>query len=127
MYRVAAAVWLLGWALFSVPWSSFTTRPQVVHVDLVPFQNARRADQLRNFLYYVPAGAIGVGLGLSPVMTIVSAGALSGAAETLQVFSTGRFPSATDLALNTAGALVGVAMIKVARRRRSRDAAFSEP
>ena len=120
-------MWLLGWALFSVPWSSFTTRPQAGHVDLVPFQDQRRADQLRNFLYYVPAGAIGVGLGLSPVVTVVSASALSGAAETLQVFSRGRFPSATDLALNTAGAVVGVAMIKVARRRRSRDAAFSEP
>ena len=118
MYRVAAAVWLLGWAMFSVPWSSFTTRPQG-QVDLVPFQKARRADQLRNFLYYVPVGAIGVGLGFGPVMTVAGASALSGIAETTQIFSSGRFPSATDLALNTGGALVGVGLAVLLRSRRA--------
>jgi VanZ family protein len=116
MYRVAAAAWLFGWALFSVPWSSFTARPQVGHVDPPPFQKARRADQLRNFLYYVPAGAIGLGLGLGPVTTVVAASALSGIAETSQMFSRRRFPSATDLALNTAGALTGVGMALIGRR-----------
>jgi VanZ family protein len=119
MYRVAAAVWLLGWAMFSVPWSSFTSRPHVEQVNLVPFQKARRADQLRNFIYYVPAGAIGVGLGLGPVVTVAGASALSAVAETSQIFSRGRFPSATDLALNTAGALVGVGMAMLVRSRRS--------
>ena len=117
MYRVAAVVWLLGWAMFSVPWSSFTPRPQVGQVDLHLFQN-RRADQLRNFLYYVPGGVIGAGLGLGVVGTVVSAAAFSGVAETLQLFSTRRVASATDLTLNTAGAIVGVGLALLVRLRR---------
>lgn len=125
MYRVLAALWLLGWAMFSVPWSSFTPRPQVAQVDLHLFQN-RRADQLRNFLYYVPAGVIGLGLGLSTAGAVASAATLSGVAEALQLFSTRRVASATDLMLNAAGALVGVGLVMLLRR--SRDAtAFSEP
>jgi VanZ family protein len=108
--------------MFSMPWSSFTTRPQVNQVDLELFRTARR-DNLRNFLYYVPAGVIGVGLGLGAAATVTSAAALSGVAETLQIFSTSRVASATDLALNTAGTLVGVALTVLLRSRRSRRAA----
>ena len=118
-------MWLLGWAMFSMPWSSFTPRPQVNQVDAHLFQN-RRADQLRNFLYYVPAGVIGLGLGLGTGGTTASAAVLSGVAETLQVFSTTRVASATDLTLNTAGALVGVGLALLLRRTR-RATAFGEP
>jgi glycopeptide antibiotics resistance protein len=117
MYRTLAFVWLVGWALFSVPWSSFTTRPQVRQVNLIPFHNVRRADQIRNFLYYVPAGAIGVGLGLGPVAAVAGAAGLSGIAEISQVFSRRRFPSATDLMLNTAGAVAGAAAMMAGVRR----------
>jgi VanZ family protein len=125
MYRVAAALWLLGWAMFSVPWSSFTPRPQVGQVDLHLFQN-RRADQLRNFLYYVPAGVIGLGLGLGTGGTIASAAALSGVAETVQIFSTSRVASVTDLMLNTAGALVGVGLVVLLRSRRSQGTSSTD-
>jgi len=117
MYRTLAVIWLAGWAAFSIPWSSFTSRPQVEQVSLVPFK-ARRADQIRNFLYYVPAGAIGIGAGLSPLATVAGAAALSGVAEVSQLFSTRRVPSTTDLALNTAGALVGAGFAMLARSRR---------
>jgi hypothetical protein len=117
MYRAAAVLWLMGWAAFSMPWGSFTSHPQMRRVTLRPFQNARPADQVRNFLYYVPAGAIGIGLGLGPVPTVIGASALSATAESTQVFSRRRFPSATDLALNTAGALVGVGLALAARWR----------
>ena len=117
MYRVMAVAWLVGWAVFSVPWSSFTTHPQVEQVNLIPFHKARRADQLRNFLYYLPAGAIGIGLGLGPVSTVAGATMLSAAAEGSQVFSRQRFPSTTDLMLNTAGALVGAGIAMAARSR----------
>ncbi len=117
MYRAMAIVWLLGWAVFSVPWSSFTTQPRVEQVNLIPFQKARRADQIRNFLYYVPAGALGLGIGLSPVATVVAATGLSAVAEASQIFSRRRFPSATDLMLNTAGALVGVGIMLASRAR----------
>ena len=113
-----AVAWLLGWALFSVPWSSFSTRPQAGHINLNPFQKARLADQLRNFLYYVPAGAIGIGLGLGPLATVGGASGLSGIAEASQIFSQRRVPSTTDLMLNTAGALVGAGIAMAARPRR---------
>ena len=119
MYRVLAVAWLVGWAVFSMPWSSFTTRPRIDHVNMVPFQKARRADQLRNFLYYVPAGAIGIGLGFGPVATIGGATVLSAAAEGAQIFSRRRFPSTTDLMLNTAGALVGVGIAMASRSRQT--------
>jgi VanZ family protein len=117
MYRALAILWLLGWAMFSVPWSSFTTRPRMEQINLVPFSNARRADQIRNFVYYLPAGALGIGIGLSPVTVVTAAAGLSAVAEATQVFSAGRFPSATDLMLNTAGALVGAAIALAARAR----------
>ena len=108
---------MAGWAAFSVPWSSFTARPQVEHLSLMPFK-ARRADQIRNFLYYVPAGAIGLGLGFGPAVTVAGASALSATAEASQIFSTRRVPSMLDLALNTAGALVGAGIAMLARPRR---------
>jgi VanZ family protein len=117
MFRGLAIVWLLGWAAFSIPWSSFTARPRVEEINVIPFENARRADQIRNFVYYVPAGAIGIGLGLSPVTTVATAAGLSAVAEATQLFSRRRFPSATDLMLNTAGALVGAAIALAARGR----------
>jgi VanZ family protein len=117
MYRATAIVWLAGWAVFSVPWSSFTTRPHIDQINLIPFRKARPADQIRNFAYYLPAGAIGIGLGLSPVTAVAAATGLSGLAELSQIFSRGRYPSATDLMLNTAGALVGAGLALAARAR----------
>jgi VanZ family protein len=44
------------------------------------------------------------------VTTVATAAGLSAVAEATQIFSRRRFPSATDLMLNTAGALVGAAI-----------------
>lgn len=41
-------------------------------------------------------------------LAVVSAAALSGAIETVQVFAHGRYPTTTDVALNVAGAFLGV-------------------
>ena len=122
-----AVAWLVGWAAFSVPWSSFTSRPEVGQVDLIPFNKARRADQVLNFLYYVPAGALGIGLGFGPVATLAGATGLSAAAEATQIFSRRRFPAATDLMLNSAGALVGAGLAMAARWRRFTAAAAPIP
>jgi glycopeptide antibiotics resistance protein len=116
--RKLLMVWLVGWALFGFPWNGFVGRPQFQHLTLVPFRGARRRDQLLNFLYYVPLGFIGGMLGWPPAVVTGAAVGLSALTEAAQLFSTDRFPSLNDLFLNTAGALVGIALVGFIRARR---------
>ncbi len=118
MTRKLLLVWLVGWAIFGFPWTGFTARPQFQHLSLVPFRRTRRRDQLLNFLYYVPLGLIGGILGWPAAITTGVAAGLSGVTEIAQVFSTDRFPSVTDLLLNTAGAIVGIALVSFLQSRR---------
>jgi VanZ family protein len=106
-------LWLLGWALFGFPWTSFTTTPRFSKSSLVPLRTTRRRDQLLNFFYYVPFGVIGILSGWSLSLTAATAFALSAVTELVQIFSTSRYPSSTDLLLNTAGAIVGIAVTTV--------------
>ena len=115
--RKAAILWLAGWALFSLPIADFRARPKYRHVILEPFKKFRPGDALRNVVYYVPAGIIGLELGLAPLPTVAAAAGLSLAAEASQLFATDRFPSSSDVILNTAGAALGVAWWSERRRR----------
>jgi len=75
-------------------------------------------DVVFNVLLYVPFGYLFARsrLGGSWVVLTCLAGAvvLSCGTELLQVYSHGRFPSATDVAMNIAGAYIG---LRLARRR----------
>src|SRR5687767_1489999 len=115
--RKVAFLWLMGWAFFSLPLTGFRVGPRFRHVNLIPFHRVRPLDAARNFAYYVPAGIIGIELGLPLGPTVAIAAGLSAAAETAQIFSRNRFPSATDLVLNTAGAAVGALYWRRRRRR----------
>jgi VanZ family protein len=115
--RKLLVLWLIGWALFGFPWGSFTSRPRLSRVNTVLFRWGRRRDQLLNFLYYIPFGIIGGLLGWPGAIVPIFAALLSGFTEFLQVFSTDRFPSATDLVLNAAGAVVGIALVTAFRQR----------
>lgn len=106
-------LWLFGWALFGFPWTSFTPTPRLSKASLVPLSKTRRRDQLLNFMYYVPLGAIGILSGWSLPFTAAAAFGLSAVTELVQIFSTTRYPSSTDLILNTAGAIVGIALTTV--------------
>lgn len=106
--RKLLVLWLVGWALFGFPWTTFTARPRFWRVNLMPFRWARKRDHVLNFAYYVPLGIIGVGLGLPSILVAVGATALSVLTEFTQMFSTDRFPSTTDLLLNAAGAVAGI-------------------
>jgi VanZ family protein len=115
-------LWLLGWALFGLPWTSFTLQPHLYRISLVPFRRTRRRDQFLNFVYYVPLGVIGVLMGWAPGAVAALAASLSGLTEALQIFSTDRIPSTTDLLLNTAGAVLGISVL-ILLRPASRSAA----
>jgi glycopeptide antibiotics resistance protein len=108
--RKLLVLWLVGWAIFGFPWTTFTARPRFWRVNLTPFRWARKRDHVLNFAYYVPLGVIGVGLGLPSILVAAGAAALSVLTEFAQIFSTDRFPSTTDLLLNTAGAVAGIAL-----------------
>ena len=115
--RKLLVLWVIGWALFGFPWTTFTLHPEFDRITLVPFRRTRRRDQLLNFLYYVPFGMATAMLGWHPIGIISTAGILSGATEFVQIFSTDRVPSATDVLLNVGGAVVGVAVVAFLRMR----------
>jgi len=115
--RKLLVLWLVGWALFGFPWTTFTLRPRFSRVNLLPFRWARRRDHVLNFAYYVPLGLIGVGLGLPSAIVAAGALLLSAVTEFAQIFSIDRYPSTTDLLLNTAGAVVGIAIAHIFGQR----------
>jgi VanZ family protein len=116
--RGLLTLWLLGWALFGFPWTTFSAHPRFEGLSLVPFRFTRRRDQLLNFVYYVPLGIIGWLLGWPAALVTAVAASLSAVTEAVQLFSTDRVPSVTDLVLNTAGAFVGVSILIALRARR---------
>jgi glycopeptide antibiotics resistance protein len=119
MVKLCSALWLCGWAAFGLPWrgvSQHRRRP----VNTVPFRagSYRRSDLAMNFAYYVPMGLLGEVSGWPSRATVVTAALLSALTEVLQVFSRDRYPSVTDVILNTAGALAGVTIIRILTRFR---------
>ena len=108
-------IWLLWFCLVlfvSLPWLGFTPVPQLDRVHWIPF--ADPADKLRdvalNGLLFMPLGfAVSRRRRLVPGIVLSAAMALSISvpAEATQLFSTRRFPSATDVAAAALGAMAG--------------------
>jgi glycopeptide antibiotics resistance protein len=108
--RLALVGWFLLWARIGFPWRSFQWTPSFRRVELIPFAVGSPRTYLLNVLAFIPLGVIGVRLGWHPrTVTLVAAG-VSGLTEVSQLFSRGRYPSTTDLILNTSGALIGIAI-----------------
>jgi hypothetical protein len=116
--KVAAVVWLVAWGLIGLPWRSFSAEPSFARVRLTPFADGSPRSQGLNVLAFVPCGAIGAGLGWSMMRVILSGAVVSGFTELSQLFSTRRYPSATDLILNAAGTAAGVWTFALTRRYR---------
>lgn len=117
-------LWLTWFAIVcfvSLPWMGFTTQPQWHRIHWVPFLDP--ADKVRDFilntLLFLPFGLLvgwrgktGSALALAGVM----AASISIAAEATQLFSTRRFPSATDVAAAVLGAMLGALSTLYLRR-----------
>ena len=115
--RKLLVLWLIGWALFGIPWTTFTRHGGYDRINFIPFRRTRRRDQILNFAYYVPFGLVTAFLGWHPVGILGAAGVLSSLTEFIQIFSTDRYPSLTDVLLNVGGTLVGVAVVMFLRQR----------
>jgi glycopeptide antibiotics resistance protein len=98
----------MAWAWVATPWRSFRLSPSLERIELIPFLDGSPRTQILNLLAFVPLGVIGVRLGWSPRTVALVGAAVSALTELLQLFSSRRYPSITDLILNTAGVLIGI-------------------
>lgn len=109
------AWWGLAVVVVSLPWIGFTAEPQWDRLHLLPFTDPQDTprDVLINILLFVPFGfwfVAGHGSRQGLARAALAAAAVSLIAETPQLFSTQRNPSATDVVSSIAGAAVGVAL-----------------
>jgi VanZ family protein len=120
MLRKAAYIWLVGWAIFGLPWTGVTSRPSWHRRALSPLRRSRRRrmDAALNFTYYVPLGIIGMGLGWGAGPTALAAAILSGTTELIQIFARYRYPSLVDVMMNVGGAVAGIGVALAVRHIR---------
>jgi VanZ family protein len=120
--RVVAIVWLLLWAFYSLPFTSFTPTPQWRRVGAPHAGPLRhlKPDHVLNVLFYIPLAPIAVTVGCPLGAAVAGGTGLSLAAEASQLFSTERSPDGNDVIANVAGTLVGAAIVSARKRSRER-------
>ena len=125
-HRLAAwSVWAVALVAVTAPWADFQAHPNWAHVGWIPFQSPpqKRVDILANIVLYIPFGYVAAvshrGLTRRLIVSMSTAGVLSFILETSQLFSVTRYPSATDLACDIAGAAAGAVLASVIRIRDS--------
>lgn len=101
----------MAWTWVATPWRSFRLSPSLERLELVPFLDGSPRTQILNLLAFVPLGIIGIRLGWSPRTVALVGTAASALTELMQLFSSRRHPSITDLILNTAGVLLGILIV----------------
>ena len=126
-YAVLVA-WVVLVLSVTVPWTSFRSHAHWDRVVWIPFRSGavRPADLVENLILYVPLGwwwtrHAPTRLSRAFANAAVTAALLSLACEWTQVYSHGRFPSATDVFMNTLGAVLGVLLFDRQRRRRRQE------
>jgi len=101
-----AVVWLV-----SFPWLGRAATPQWQRVHWMPFKDPadKVTDVLANMALFVPFGysLAGRGRQSSVVRLCVITALVSAGGEALQLYSTDRYPSATDVSSAILGAAVG--------------------
>lgn len=108
MRRRWPALWFVYLIAAGLPWLHFSRYAHWQHVSLTAFpKNRDPADDVLNFLFYLPFGVFGMEWRWSYRTTLVVAAMLSALTEFSQLFGTDRYPATTDIVTNTAGAAVG--------------------
>jgi len=114
--------WIVLIFIASGPWFGVLPEPQWNHVTWVPFTsgNDKATDMIINTLMFLPLGWTfkTPRRGMAGTATVLMmALAVSIGAESMQLFCARRDPSATDVAMNTVGTLLGAAGASLWRRR----------
>ena len=112
--RLLLLVWLALFAAIAFPWGDFLNHTHWYKVGWIPFVSPplKPADIVRNVVAFIPFGALFVyardwsgrsvwiaGIGLTILLAAM--------AESAQLYSHQRFPSATDVTANTIGTALG--------------------
>ncbi len=100
--------WIPLVCAISVPWTGLSSHPQWSRVHPIPFTDPadRPRDVIANIVLFVPFG-YSCGRGRSWWKVVAIAAVVSLIAEGTQLFSTTRYPSATDVTAGLVGAAIG--------------------
>jgi glycopeptide antibiotics resistance protein len=112
--RLALAAWCVFWAWIALPWRSFRPVPSFRNVEVLPFAGGSIRSHLLNVLVFVPFGILAARLGWRPRNVLLIAAGVSAVTEVFQLFSSRRYPSTTDVILNTLGAVIGLLVMRLA-------------
>lgn len=102
-----------------LPWSNFVGHSHWSQVQWVPFLGHRLDwfDIVANVVLFIPFGYFAAGLPRPPwrankIYSVLAAALLlSAAVEFMQIYSHGRYPSASDICCNLLGAALGFVII----------------
>jgi glycopeptide antibiotics resistance protein len=126
--RWRVILWMVVIVVCVFPWLSLRDHSHWDRVQWIPFGTApiKARDVVANLLLYVPLGYWWMRLGGTPRAWrgVLVGFLLSVGTEIVQVYSHGRFPSATDVTCNTFGAWLGTGL---AGRRASRATGDDPP
>ena len=121
--RIGVALIVVSIALIVaiiVPWGDLQDHSHWSNIGWIPFVSPpiRRRDIVANVLLFMPLG-VGAALGFRRGLAVAGglALALSMTGETIQVYTHSRFPSATDVVCNVAGAVAGALVVRRLLRR----------
>ena len=105
--------------LADVPWTTIQWHPHWDRVGWIPFVSppVRAVDIAVNVALFVPFGFYAGRANAPLAASMIAATLLSFACELLQVYSHGRFPSATDLTCNVIGAAIGTIGSRISGRQ----------
>jgi len=113
--------WIPVVVLLSLPWIGFTATPQWFRVHWIPFTDPadKPRDLLANIALFIPFGYSYVRHrpGRFRILeALLAALVVSIGAEATQLFSTERYPSATDVFAAMVGASAGAALVSLVRK-----------
>ncbi|NOT43811.1 MAG: VanZ family protein [Acidobacteria bacterium] len=112
----AWVAWWVVWLGIGVPWRHLGPRPYWARVAWIPFQFFRAGDAFRNVVFFVPFGYLARRAGHHPLAVLAWGLAISLLTELLQVFTTERYPNATDVVMNVAGTVLGIGVAHIRSR-----------
>jgi glycopeptide antibiotics resistance protein len=128
--RLLLIVWLALFVLLFLPWGDFQDHTHWFKVAWIPFGSrpVKPLDVIGNIVAFVPFGVLlTLALGTDSTwhwpLGLVAALLLAFGAEAAQLYSHTRFPSATDLAANVAGAALGIWLVRRGLHASSRRSA----